>query len=405
MANKTNISILSHEECCGCRACGDICPAKCISFKNDDEGFFYPTVDESICLYCGKCTKICPELTPQYFDVAQNVVAAYALSQSVRQNGSSGGIFGVLASHIIGLGGKVWGAAFDENLKLRHVSASSLNELKPLLRSKYLQSDTSGCYETISNDLKKGVLTLFGGTPCQCNALRNFLGREYDNLYIIDIICHGVPSQDLFDRSIHWLEQKRNCKVSQFSFRSKYKGALHPQAFSYSYEKDNKEKQVNGLHYQFPFYFGFQKYITLRLSCYSCKWAKTERTSDITLGDFWGIENIDSSLDPKTGISEVIVNSKRGHQLLDSVINNDLIWHKKFHFEEVAGENGCLHSPTRLKLERAEFFLDLKSLSFDDVVKKHLVSKRQWIFDLYYGMPGFLRRIIRRIMNKRMRYE
>ena len=405
MANRSNISILNHTDCCGCKACGDICPVKCISFVIDREGFFYPSLDENTCIYCGRCTDICPELKPTFNDAAKDVVAAYATSDAMRNAGSSGGLFCIIASRFIKKGGKVWGAAFDENLKLKHTSATTLDELTPLFRSKYLQSDTSGCYEQIAKDLKEGIKTLFAGTPCQCNALRNLIIRDNENLYLIDLVCHGVPSQDLFDRSIKWVENKSGCRIKNFTFRSKYKGALHPQAFSYECKKNNKVKKVNGLHYQFPFYFGFQKYITLRPSCYSCKWARTERTGDITLADFWGIEKFDPSLDPKTGISEVLVNSAKGKKLMQEIVNDNLIWHKEFPMKDVIGENGCLHGPTKLKPERADLFSDLENLPFDTVVKKHLVSKRQWIFDLYYGMPGILRRFVRKIMDKRMKYE
>lgn len=405
MANNPNISTLAHSDCCGCRVCEDVCPTQCINFKKDNEGFLYPEVDEPICIHCGKCVAACPEFNPKYHDITKDVLAAYATSPESRQAGSSGGLFGVLAQSIIKNGGKVWGAAFNENLKLRHICATTLEELKPLLRSKYLQSDPSGCYWQIASDLKCGIVTLFAGTPCQCNALRNFIGHDNDKLYLIDIICHGVPSQDLFDRSIHWLEEKGNCKITNFTFRSKYKGALHPQAFSYICEKNGKTKQINGLHYQFPFYFGFQKYITLRQSCYSCKWARLERTADITLGDFWGIGKLDPNLDPKTGLSEVLVNTVKGQRLIQEIIKNGLIWHKTYPLNEVADGNGCLNSPTPLKPEREKLFYNLANDTFDNVVKAHLVSKRQWVFDIYYGMPGFLRGIIRNIMDKRMRYE
>lgn len=405
MANKQNIGILDHDSCCGCRACGDICPAACISFIKDDEGFLYPQVDESACIHCGKCVAACPELNPALNSAATEVTAAYSTDSDIRRSGSSGGLFGVIASHFLSDGGKVWGAAFDRNLQLRHTCASNSKELKPLLRSKYLQSDTSGCYRQIAQDIKSGIPTLFCGTPCQCNALRNYIGRECDNLLMIDLICHGVPSQDLFDKSVAWVEKRDRCRITDFSFRSKYKGALHPQAFTYICERNGKTKEVNGLHYQFPFYFGFQKYITLRPACYACKWARSERCGDITLGDFWGIEKLNPKLDPKTGISEVIANTAKGRELLAKLSAGSKIEAFTFPVDRINGSNGCLHAPTALKPERAELFRDLRTLPFDRVVDSHLVSRRRWIFDLYYGMPGFLRRIVRKVMDKRMRYE
>lgn len=404
MTKNPNISTLPHEDCCGCRACGDVCPVSCISFSKDDEGFLYPVVDETVCIHCGKCVRTCPEFNPAYNDTPAEVSAAYASSEPARQSGSSGGLFGILAAHIIAKGGKVWGASFDGHFQLRHTCATSVDELRPLMRSKYLQSNTEGCFKQIAADLKSGTATLFCGTPCQCNALRNYVGN-CKNLYLVDLICHGVPSQDLFDKSIAWIENKHNCKITNFEFRSKYKGALHPQAFSYVCEKNGSRKTVNGLHYQFPFYFGFQKYITLRPACYTCKWARSERCGDITLGDFWGIEKYNPTLDPKTGISEVIANTERGQNLLNEILESGSLWIENFPFSQVVGENGCLHGPTKLKPERANFFADLRNKLFDIVVKEHLTSKRQWIFDLYYALPSFMRVAVRKLMDKRMRYE
>lgn len=406
MGNNKNISILAHADCCGCRACGDVCPVGCISFKEDSEGFFYPLVDESVCISCGKCTLICPEITPLHNNVvAKTVEAAYATDRNDRQAGSSGGIFGLLATQVLKKGGHVYGAAFDDNLKLAHQCATNIDELQPLMRSKYLQSDTTGCFKRIIADVNNGIQVLFSGTPCQCNAVVNAAGSNCDNLITVEVVCHGVPSQSLFDKTIQWIENRRHCKINSFSFRSKYKKTLHPQAFSYVCHDGYKTKMVNGLHYQNPFYFGFQKYITLRPSCYKCKWARPERCADLTLGDFWGIEKYDTSLDAKTGISQVIVTSDKGAELMSLLIEKSLIWHKEFPIAVAIENNGCLKAPTKLKPERERFFHALESEPFDNVVNKYLKSRRQWIFDVYYGMPGILRRFVRKVLDKRMRYE
>ncbi len=245
---------------------------------------------------------------------------------------------------------------------------------------------------------------MFSGTPCQCNAIRNIVG-DSSNLITIEVVCHGVPSQNLFNKCIRQIENKNNCSVKSFYFRSKYKNALHPHAFTYICSSKNKQTIVNGLHYQFPFYFGFQKYMTLRPSCYTCKWATTKRTADITLGDFWGIEKYNSSLNAKTGISQVLLNTTRGEILFNQLISSDQIWSEKFPIETVIENNGCLTNPTKLKPERTDFFKDLSSIPFDKVVKKYLTPRRKWIFDLYYSMPKPFRKLIRKIMDKKMRYE
>lgn len=403
--NKQNISILQHEDCCGCKACGDVCPVNCISFIEDVEGFEYPHVELTSCISCGKCIRNCPEINTRFNELFTTAYASYALDNNERHAGSSGGVFGLLATEVIKRGGKVWGASFDKDLKLKHNCASTINELKPLMRSKYLQSDTSGCYAHIIGDIKDGKLVLFSGTPCQCNAVQNAAGSNSDNLITIEVVCHGVPSQNLFDRTIAWIERCNNYKINSFSFRSKYKNALHPQAYSYTYTKKGKTKIKNGLHYQNPFYFGFQKYITLRPSCYRCKWARPERCSDITLGDFWGVENYDSSLDAKTGISMVITNTDKGAKLFNQLLRDNKLFVKRVPLSVAIENNGCLSSPTALKPDRQLLFNSLVTESFDKSVHKFLTPRRKWIFDIYYAMPGLLRRTVRKLMDKRMKYE
>lgn len=392
-----NISTLGHTDCCGCKACGDVCPVKCISFSEDKEGFMYPNVDEAICISCEKCKRACPEISPKYNAEVTECHAAYAAESKERHAGSSGGIFGLLALDVIKRGGKVWGAAFDDNLKVRHVCAESKDQIGPILKSKYIQSNTQNVYSSVLKDVKSRVLTLFSGTPCQCNAIRNIVG-DNEFLITIEIVCHGVPSQSLFDKSIEWVEDKENCKITNFTFRSKFKGASSPRVFSYTKSKGGICERVNGMYYKFPFYFGFYKYITLRPSCYSCKWARSERTADITLGDFWGIEKYSQSLDANQGISQIIINSKKGTELFENVKDN--IWSQSYPIDYAIKNNGCLNAPTTLSPVRRSLFTALENESFDVVVRDYLTPKRMWILDLYFGMPEFIRQAIKKIIDK-----
>lgn len=367
MVNESNISVLNHADCCGCKACGDVCPKSCISFSEDEEGFIYPCIDEEQCISCKKCQRICPELNQKYNCKRDIALAAYALNQEARNVGSSGGVFGLLAQEIIIKGGKVWGAAFDDELQLHHQCANDIQGLTALYRSKYIQSNTEGIYIQIKKDISEGILTLFSGTPCQCNAVRNIIG-ESDELVTVEVICHGVPSQSLFNRLIVNLEKKTHCKIVSFAFRSKSPKALHPQSYTYVCNDEKGRKTINGLHYQFPYYFGFQKYITLRPSCYNCKWAKLERTSDITLGDFWGVEKYDSSLNAKDGVSMVIVNTDVGKSLIESITKKKLIFIESLPIKAAIENNGCLSAPTQLKPEREAFFKALKEESLEKVI-------------------------------------
>ena len=403
MQNNRSIESLPLNDCCGCAVCADTCPIRCISMKKMQDGFIYPVIDNTICNNCGLCAKKCPSLNPVTNLPQATAYAVYAKSLNRRNSGSSGGIFGLLAEVVLNEGGKVGGAAFSENLKLMHTCVSHNNELTPLLKSKYIQSNLSDVYRQVLWDLKSGIYTLFCGTPCQCNALKNYVGSHTDKLLLVDFVCHGVPSQDLFDKTIDWYEKKYKVKVTSFTFRYKGKGVKHPQSYMCMHEGDTKPHI--GLHYQFPYYFGFQKYITLRPSCYSCKWATLSRSGDITLGDFWGIEKYNKSLHSSEGVSMVIANTQRGRAIFDSLLNTGQLICEEVPVDYAVSNNGCLSAPSKLKSEREQFFKELQVLPFDQVVKKYLTPRKKWIFDLYYAIPSFLRKIVRRLMEKRMKYE
>lgn len=398
-----SIEILPSKDCCGCAVCADACPQRCIVMEKMQDGFKYPVVDGSICSNCGLCAKKCPILNPVKNLPETTAYAVHAKNITKRNSGSSGGVFGLLAEFVLNEGGKVWGAAFDEKLHLVHTSALHDNDLAPLLKSKYLQSNLEGVYKQIFHDLKTGVYTLFCGTPCQCNALKNFTGANSDKLIVVDFVCHGVPSQDLFDKTIAWYENKYKVKVTSFTFRYKGKGVKHPQSYMCMHKGDDKPHV--GLHYQFPYYFGFQKYITLRQSCYSCKWASLSRAGDLTLGDFWGIEKYSSVFNSSEGVSLVVTNTQIGCNIFERLLDTGQLICEEVPVDYAVSNNGCLSSPSKLKKEREEFFHEIQTLPFDQIVKKYLTPRKKWIFDLYYAIPSFFRKIVRRIMDKRMKYE
>lgn len=383
--------------------CGDCCPKAAISFYEDSEGFKYPKVDEATCISCSICVKNCPALSPLKNDSAENSFAVFATDESKREAGSSGGVFGLLAEDVLNKSGRVWGAAFDNQIHLVHTKADNADELKPLLKSKYIQSDLSRVYRQIKQDLREGRYTLFCGTPCQVNALKNFVGNKRENLILIDFVCHGVPSQSLFDKTIQWYEKKNGKKVEWFQFRYKSVDVKHPQSYAIKHTDGNKIRL--GLHYQFPYYFGFQKYITLRPSCYQCKWACSERAGDITLGDYWGIEKYASELNAKEGVSMILCNTEVGISLFQQIVNSGKVASVALPIQYAINENGCLKNPSKEKTERKLFFQHLQEWDFDKVVKAHLTPKKKWIFNLYYGMPKGLRNVVRKLMDKRMKYE
>lgn len=274
------------EKCTGCMVCVDICPMKSISSYVADDGFKYTTVDRSSCVNCGKCYAVCPIENKSVQKHKQHLYVAVACDKTYRNAGSSGGVFGVVANRCLKDGYYVCGAAFN-NLALKHKIINDNNEIGPLLKSKYIQSDTEEVYQKILNLLIDGQKVLFCGTPCQVSALVNCVPVRYsENLIAIDFVCHGVPSQKTFDMYIGSLEKKHNGKIVDFSFRVKDNEFNHAHGFSYVINKDEELQKVDGIYTQSSYYNAFKKYLFFRNSCYNCKYATLERVSDITLADF-----------------------------------------------------------------------------------------------------------------------
>lgn len=361
------------KECCGCFACADICPKHCITYVNNRHGFFVPKVEKRFCVDCGLCNKVCPVIKPQKkHSNDRKVYSAYNKSSEIRMEGSSGSLFYTLAEDTINMGGVVYGAAFVGKMQLKHISAESLHELKPLMKSKYLQSDVRGIYKQVKYNLGLGRRVLFVGTPCQCNALYKFLGaRNYENLLLVDFICHGVPSQDLFDKALKSYEKNHDCVIDSMSFRVKKEDDVHH--FSLNIRDNNDEPhRIEGKHTEFPFYYGFKKFICLRESCYQCKFCVKERVSDMTLADFWGLEKIDKTLSLEEfnkGVSMVICNSSKGEVCLHGV-------YKQLHCKEqivpdISKINFAYTNSTRKGVYARNFWRDYDKMSYEDLEKRY----------------------------------
>lgn len=391
-SNRKNISIVAKDDCCGCRACADECPAKAISYLKGDDGFLYPKVSSN-CVLCGKCVKVCPVLDKAHTNVKDQQYIGCLDKDKVRRNsGSSGGVFGLLAQYCLDNNYWVAGAAFDDNRQLKHKVINDESILDSLKKSKYLQSDCSCTYKRIQELQKAGDKVLFVGTPCQCNALLNCFTKRPENLVVVDFACHGVPSQDFFDKCIQFFEEKNACKVVTYAFRHKPKRYTSPQNYYIEYEKDGSIHHTDGMYYQEPFYYAFQKRISLRKSCYSCKWANTQRVSDITLADFWGVESVTTRWDRTDTPSLIICNTERGREMFAKI--EELLDFLIVHEKESIEKNASLKAPTEMPVERTQFFDDLQKLPFGDVVKKHLMPsfKKRVILGLYYATPFSIRK-------------
>lgn len=303
------IHILDNSECCGCSACLSVCPRECITMHEDKEGFLYPSVDADKCVDCRLCEKNCPELHPGSEITPLKTLAAYNPHQEIREESSSGGMFSLISESVIKEGGVVFGAEFDSNWGVRHTFVETCDELSRFRGSKYLQSVIGDTYSEAKQFLNSGRKVLFSGTPCQIAGLKNYLGKDYENLLTLDIVCHGVPSPMVWKK---YLESLAIMPVTDVSFRDKKCGWKGYKVKISSAKTDVKE--INEFFLQNRFMQVFLSDLSLRPSCYNCKFKSGSSGSDITLGDFWGIDRIDPAIDDDRGMSLILVNTSKGER-------------------------------------------------------------------------------------------
>lgn len=368
-------------ECTGCRACADVCPQQCIAISEDTDGFVIPSVIKDHCINCGLCEKACPALNHQVDSHEdQQCFAVYHKDNVIRAKGSSGSVFFALAELVIEkLSGAVYAAAFDENLQLHHTRATDMVGVRLQMKSKYIQSDTTGIYNQVLADLREGKEVLFVGAPCQCQALHNVTPAKHrEKLLLADIICHGVPSQSLFNKSIEQFEKKNNCKVTSFSFREKTKGSLRNYKITYTTPDGNTITRVGDLD-DIPFCVGYFNHWTIRNSCYSCKQRGVERVADLTLGDFWGLKILFPNInDFERGYSALIVNSARGMKEIEH-LSSCMLKEIPNGVQFVVEHNHAYTKPDKKSLMREVFFWCLHHCGFE-FCERHFLSVQPSLF-------------------------
>ncbi len=300
------------DQCVGCGACADACGVGCISMLGDAEGFAYPEIDKTKCVNCGACDKACPALNVgNEREKIPGTLLAVNRDEAVVGASSSGGVFSALADKVISEGGIVFGAAFDSDFGVHHIFAENSDELEKLRTSKYVQSNTGDIYSVVRRELKSGRKVLFSGTPCQVNAMRLFLGKEYENLLLVDFICHGVPSEKVWHKYLNAVS--KGSKVSSVSFRDKQDGWKN-----YSVKIKSEAGEYKSLFSNDPYMRLFLSDNILRPSCYSCPAKGNNRLADITIADAWGM-NENNPLDSNNrGLSLIFLRTPRG----DAAINN-----------------------------------------------------------------------------------
>ena len=309
------INITNKSKCCGCTACMAVCPKHCISMRQDEEGFFYPVVDEMSCIDCGMCEKVCQYLHHSTRREPIEVVAAKTKDVSMRLASSSGGIFTMLAEAVIKQHGVVFGVRFDENWNAVHDCAETVDGLASFRGSKYLQSDMGDCYARAKEFLESGRVVLFTGTPCQIRGLKNFLRKDYDNLLAVDVICHGVPSSKVWQKYLK--ETSGDCNVVSVNFRDKRQGwRKYNISLSVISDKCSNTQEISSTFGENVYMQAFLSDLSLRPSCFGCQAKAGMSGSDLTIGDYWGIGKVLPGFDDDTGASVVIAYTKKGEEWL-----------------------------------------------------------------------------------------
>lgn len=386
--------------CSGCGACALVCPKKCISYEKDVLGSFYAKVEKKDCIDCGACQKVCPiQQTFESNDIGLQAYAAYAKDDKTRFRGSSGAMFETVSEWIIKQSGSVFACDFDDNFKLRMVEATSIDEVRKLTKSKYLQSEAAYIFPTIKERVKQGKAVFVCSTPCQIAALKKYLGivSSSDNLYLMDFFCHGVPSQELFDKCIDYVEKRTGIEITSYEFRSKKKNGATPHYYTIKYKKNGDEKRKTDLYMKDPYYLGFQKYITLRDSCYQCPYGLGNHTADITVGDFHDIDKYIKDINRFDGVSTVIVNTDKGQKIWESIANSLVV--QPMDINQLYSDHQIYAGGTSIPKRREEFVRDMNELEFNQVAEKWFNSKKEWKKAIYYRFPRFIRERIKTIVG------
>lgn len=390
------IDIKNKVDCCGCNACGDICPTKAISFDTDIEGFWYPMVDLDKCINCGLCERTCPNLNivklkHNDFPRPQKSIASINKNMEVRWNSTSGGAFSAFADHIFSQGGFVGGAVYNDKFTVNQILTDDPEKLSELRSSKYLESNAEGFYKRVRETLLTGKKVLVCGTPCQMAGLRAFLNKDYENLIIIDFICRGVNSPKVYRKYLDSLEAKYGSKVAKVKAKNKELGWRN---LTRKVTFENGESYY-GVLMEDDFRRGYHTNVFCRPSCYECVFKGFPRMSDITIGDFWGIEKYDQNLDNNIGTSMVLLNSKKGESFWNEVKAS--FEHIELPLETAFKGNVALFHPIELaKINRKEFFDDLDTGTFDDVVAKYFPKGKP----LHKGIKSKIKDIIFPVYDK-----
>lgn len=362
----TPVTFIPHTDCTGCGSCKAACGVHCIEMQYDERGFLYPYIDDERCVKCGGCERACPVLNRQSFPHAmKQVFACRAANENIIKASSSGGLFTVFAEHILSRNGCVCGAAYDENFVVSHRVVDNISDLELLRSSKYVQSSTASALAELRKRNNEGKPIMFVGTPCQVAAAKRLLGaRNEENHLFVEVVCHGVPSPMVYKKYVGELEMAAGARLVALNFRDKSNGWS---AYTFHASFANGRSIIHDGH-EDPYVSGFIDNLYLRECCFSCKFKAGQSGSDLTIGDFWGIDKVspDLSQDNK-GASLLCINTERGRLAFDA-IKSQLCLTVETDLHHAVAKNPCLLHPTTYNPRTRRFYKYVRTHTVADAI-------------------------------------
>lgn len=361
------IVIENKKDCCGCTACMATCPRKAIAMAEDEEGFLYPKVDKSLCNDCGACNKVCPVQQPIQIEALQQKAGLFQHKDPVVLGEStSGGLFTAIAQWVINKGGVVFGAAYDQNLVIRHQAVEKVADLQRFRNSKYAQSDMGNSFIRVRELLRADKWVLFSGTPCQLEGLHKYLRKEYEKLVMVDIVCHACPSPKVFRKYIEVITKGGLNETGNIKFRDKVYGYKYSQMTFY--DKQNRLWYKAGIDTDVMMRAFFNN-ISPRPSCFECPSKKQHRVSDFTIWDCFDVGKFSKEMDNDKGVTRCLMHTSKAWEIWEDIRKYGMT--KDIPVDAaVAGVREMYHSVT-MNPQREAFFVDLDKMPAEACFKKY----------------------------------
>lgn len=383
------LEICNYEECTGCAACCNVCGVNAITLKPNIYGYLHPIIDQRLCTNCGACKKVCPNNHFPTFYYPLKSYAGHANNPLEQISSSSGGIASAISRYLLRKGYVIYGCTGKDYLNVHHIRVDKEDLLDYLKGSKYVQSKIGYIFKDIKNDLINRIKVLFIGTPCQVSGLLSYIPQKFqENLITIDFVCHGVPSQQILTQAIEYnISSKRRKKISEIKFRTKNKirGKSDTYKSNYGMFLYNEDKLIFSKKFPLGSYItAFLNALTYRESCYQCHYAKPERVSDITLGDYkFSNEKYNKLKGSNRILSKIIINTKKGQTLFSELFKNKIIDWQEINFNSLLDNNSQLTQPMNCPENRRKFLKDYPTNGYKCIPKLIFRYQLRCIFNLF----------------------